>query len=317
MTRAAGLLTIALVLLLAAGRAAALDPVAVVTELHWDAGQIEVRRGNESGWEPAKPLLALRPGDQIRALGDARAVLVFVGGHGQQVVSAVNSPFSVEVRDEGRLGERVHVVVGRVTEFLTGQQRDLDRVPVASRSVLPPRVVILSPRNTRLLPGHVSFEWSGSESLRYRVRLSGPQGVVWEQANLPRVALTYGGAAPSPASTTAYAWELTASNQSLEVALFEIVSDADARRIREALDLLTPATLPGYSQSTIIVLRAGLLIQERLYADARHELMAGLSADPDEPTLHVLLSKVYEQVGLSELSILELTEARDRLGRRP
>ncbi len=59
------------------------------------------------------------------------------------------------------------------------------------------------------------------------------------------------------------------------------------------------------------------LIQERLYADARHELMAGLSADPDEPTLHVLLGEVYERVGLSELSARELTEARDRLGRRP
>ncbi len=290
--------------------------MAVVTELHWDAGQIEVKRGNQSGWEPAKPLLALRPGDQIRALGNGRAILVFAGGRGTQVVSAVNSPFAVEIRDEGRVGERVRAVVGRVTEFLTGQQRDLDRVPVASRTVLPPRVVILSPRNTRVLPGDVSFEWSGSESLLYRVRLSGPQGVVWEQANLARPAVTYRGAAPSAASTTAYAWELAASNQYLEVALFEIVSDADARRVREALDLLTPATLPGYSRSTIVVLRAGLLIQERLYADARHELIARLAADPDEPTLHVLLGEVYERIGLVEIAAREFAEARDRVGHR-
>jgi hypothetical protein len=205
MRRAAALLAAALVLLSAAGRAAALDPVAVVTELHGDAGQVEVKRGSESGWEPAKPLLALRPGDQIRALGNARAVLVFVGGRGQQVVSAVNSPFSVEVRDDGRVGERVRAVVGRVTEFLTGQQRDLDRVPVASRTVLPPRVVILSPRNTRLLPGDVSFEWSGSESLRYRVRVSGPQGIVLEQTDLPRATVSYLSPAPLPSSDTAYA----------------------------------------------------------------------------------------------------------------
>ncbi len=316
MTRAAGLLAVALVFLWAAARAVALDPVAVVTELHGDAGQIEVKRGSESGWEPAKPLLALRPGDQIRALGNARAVLVFVGGRGQQLVSAVNSPFSVEVRDEGRVGERVRAVVGRVTEFLTGQQRDLDRVPVASRTVLPPRVVILSPRNTRLLPGDVSFEWPGSESLRYRVRLSGPQGVVWEQADLPRAAVTYRGGTASPASNAAYAWELAASNQYLEVALFEIVSEADARRVREALDLLTPATLPGYSRSTIVVLRAGLLLQERLYADARHELMVGLSADPDEPTLHILLGEVYERIGLVEIAAREFAEARDRVSHR-
>ncbi len=316
MRRAAALLAAALVLPSAAGRAAALDPVAVVTELHGDAGQVEVKRGSESGWEPAKPLLALRPGDQIRALGNARAVLVFVGGRGQQVVSAVNSPFSVEVRDDGRVGERVRAVVGRVTEFLTGQQRDLDRVPVASRTVLPPRVVILSPRNTRLLPGDVSFEWSGSESLRYRVRVSGPQGIVLEQTDLPRATVSYLSPAPLPSSDTAYAWELAASNQQMEVALFDIVSETDTRRIREALELLTPASLTGYSPSTIVVLRAGLLIQERLYADARRELVAGLAADPDEPTLHLLLGDVYERIGLVEIAAREFAEARDRVGHR-
>jgi predicted Zn-dependent protease len=102
----------------------------------------------------------------------------------------------------------------------------------------------------------------------------------------------------------------------MEVALFDIGSETDTRRIREALELLTPASLTGYSPSTIVVLRAGLLIQERLYADARRELVAGLAADPDEPTLHLLLGDVYERIGLVEIAAREFAEARDRVGRR-
>ncbi len=306
-----------LVMLLPAGRAVAVEPVAVVTELHTSAGEIEVKRAGEGVWELAKPLLALRPGDQIRALGDGRAVLVFAGGRGTQVVSAANSPFSVEAREGIGVAERTRAVVGRVAEFLIGQQKDLDRVPVASRPAGAPRVVILSPRDTRVLPGALTFEWAGWGSLRYGVRLSGPQGVMWEQADLPRPSVAYPASAPALVSNVRYSWQLDTSDLYVERTSFEVVSASNAQRIRDTLDLLAPATLAGYSRSTIVVLRAGLLLQERLYADARRELLAGLAADPDEPTLHVLLGQVYERVGLAELAVREFAEARDRVSRRP
>jgi len=317
MKGAAGILIAGLAVLLPAERAIALDPVAVVTELHGGAGQVEVKRAAESDWEPAKPLLAVRQGDALRALGDGRAVLVFAGGRGTQVVSAANSPFSVEARDEVGVGGRVRAMVSRVTGFLAGQQKELDRVPLGSRVAVAPRIAILSPRDTRLLPGDVNFEWSGWESLRYRVRLSGPQGLLWERGDLPRGSVIYPGTAPTLVPNTRYSWELGTSDQHAETASFEIVSPSDAQRIREALDLLTPATLAGYSPSTVVVLRAGLLMQERLYAHARRELLAGLAADRDEPTLHVLLGDIYERVGLAELANREFAEALDRVTRRP
>ena len=76
--------------------ATAADPVGVLTEIRAERGRVEVKRAGESEWKPAQPLLALRPGDQIRVSGEARASLVFTGGRGAQAVSAANSPFSVQ-----------------------------------------------------------------------------------------------------------------------------------------------------------------------------------------------------------------------------
>ena len=75
-----------LVLALAA-LASAADPVGVLTEIRAERGRVEVKRAGESEWKPAQPLLALRPGDQIRATGEARASLVFTGGRGAQAVA--------------------------------------------------------------------------------------------------------------------------------------------------------------------------------------------------------------------------------------
>ena len=85
-TKTCMVLTAAL-LLAWASLALAADPVGVLTEIR---GQVEVKRAGEGKWTAAQPLLALRPGDQLRATGDAHAALVFTGGHGAQAVSVAS-----------------------------------------------------------------------------------------------------------------------------------------------------------------------------------------------------------------------------------
>jgi len=60
--------------------AIAADPVGVLTEIRAEKGRVEVKKAGEADWKVAQPLLALRPGDQIRVSGEARASLVFTGG---------------------------------------------------------------------------------------------------------------------------------------------------------------------------------------------------------------------------------------------
>jgi hypothetical protein len=305
----------AVVLVLAAVASAA-DPVGVLTEIRAERGRVEVKRAGESEWKPAQPLLALRPGDQIRATGEARGSLVFTGGRGAQAVSAANSPFTVQAPTAAGASDKVRGLVGGVTDFLAGKQKNLAYLPLSVRSVRPPRVAQLQPRETKLLPGAVTFEWTGSDTLRYKLRVLGPQGILWEQANLPRKPVVYPASAPVLEPGVRYFWQLETEGQPMQQAEFQILPAAEARRVRESLDVLVPASLPGYPPSSVALMRAGYVLRDGLYADARRELLTALAGDPDEPTLHLLLGQVYDTIGLGELAQREFIEARDLSSRR-
>ena len=237
--------------------ATAADPVGVLTEIRAERGRVEVKRAGESEWKPAQPLLALRPGDQIRVSGEARASLVFTGGRGAQAVSAANSPFSVQQPAAAGASDKVKGLVGSVTDFLAGKQKDLAYLPLSVRAVRPPRVAQLAPRETKLLPGPVTFEWSGSDTLRYKIRVLGPQGILWEQANLPRKPVAYPASAPALEPGVRYFWQLETEGQPTQQAEFQILSADEAKRVRESLDILEPASLSGYPLSSIALVRAG------------------------------------------------------------
>ena len=123
-----------------------------------------------------------------------------------------------------------------------------------------------------MLPGAVTFEWTGSDTLRYKIRVLGPQGLLWEQANLPRKPVSYPASAPVLEPGVRYTWQLEPTGQPMQQAEFEILPAAEAARVRESLDILAPASLPGYPPSSIALMRAGYELRDGLYADARREL---------------------------------------------
>jgi hypothetical protein len=288
----------------------AAEPVAVVTEIHAGRGDVRVKLAGDADWKAPQPLLSLRPGDQVRASGDARVVLVFAGGRGSQTVSASNSPLTVAT-PAGGSGSGV---LGSVTNALFGKQEKpayvSTFVPLSTRSARVPPPTLLSPRETRLLPGQVRFEWAGSDLARYRVRVFGPDGLVWEQADLPRLAVPYPPTAPALEPGKRYAWELHTERQPVQRAEFEMMGPADAVRVRSMLSNIDPAALPGYSPTTVVVMRAGYLFQEGLYHDARRELLDGIATNPQEPSLQQLLGHVYDRMGIRDLAVDAFDEAR-------
>src|SRR5215831_13484159 len=106
MVRALRVLAGTVLALALATMAMAADPVAVITEIRAEGGQIEVKRAGESSWGAAQPLQALRAGGQLRAAGAARAAVVFTGGRGAQSVAAANSPFTVQPPATAASGEK-------------------------------------------------------------------------------------------------------------------------------------------------------------------------------------------------------------------
>jgi hypothetical protein len=287
--------------------ACAAEPVAVLCEIHIGQGEVWVQHAGTSDWMPPRPLLALHTGDQIRAEGDGEAVLIFTGGGTQTVLSA-NSPYTVQAPTAESGRENVGALVGRVTQFLLGQGKSPTYRPLAVRSPLQP--VILSPRETKLLPGPVTFEWLGSDRLRYSIRVRGPQGLLWEQVQLPRQPLSYPEAAPALGAGARYTWELQTNGHPVQRAQFEFVPVSEAARVQETLALLQPDTLPGYSSNAILLLRAGFFFREGFYQESRREILAGIAADANEPTLHLLLGYVYDRMGLKEAAGAAFEEAR-------
>jgi len=313
--KAASGVIVALLLVLAGAPAWAQEPLAVLTEIQVKRGKVEVKTAAEPDWQVPKPLLSLKPGDQVRASGEGRAVLVFTGGRGTQIVTQANSPFTVQAQAGEGVSDRAKAVMGNVTTFLLGQQREKTYQSLSVRSVRAQPPVILAPRETRVLPGGLNFEWAGSDRLKYRVRLLGPQGaVIWEQAELDRKPLAYPGSAPALSPGVRYTWELETREHGVQRASFDVAQPADAARVKDALTSLTPASAKGYPAATLSLMRAGLFFQETLYADARRELVTAIAADPEEPTLHLLLGHVYDRIGLKGMAANEFDEAEALTG---
>lgn len=309
-------LTIVLVLALA-GLAHAADPGAVLTEIRRGKGGVAVKVSGDPDWKPARPLMSLRPGDQVRAEADARAVLVLTGG-GARTVTAENSPFVVTPPSASGGSENVKTMVTGVAQYLAGKQGEPTYLRLTSRSLGAPAAttpVIVSPRGTRILSAPVTFVWTGGESLRYTVEVVGPGGRVWSASDLPRAPVTYPSSAPALRPGVSYEWVLIAGGFQPLRARFEIVSQDEASRIQSSLRMLEPRELAGYPRSTVTLLRAGLLASERLYQDALDELTDNLGAAPDEPTIHFVMGQLYDQIGLRHLAEQAFARARSLEGR--
>lgn len=294
-------------LVLAPGLARGADPVAVLTEIQVRRGQVHVKAVGDTDWSAPKPLQSLRPGDQVRVVGDGRAVLVFTGGRGTEIVTSTNSPYAVKAQPEGGTADRAKAVIGGVTNFLLGQQRERTFQSLSVRSVRSQPPSIIGPRDTRVLPGNVVFEWLGSDRLRYTVRLVGSQGVVWQQSDLEGKTVAYPASAPALTPGTRYMWELETKEHGIQAAQFEVAPAADASNVKDALAVLR--TAKGYTPATLSLMRGGLLVQNGFYADARREIETGIKTSPEEPTLYLLLGHVYDRIGLKQQAAQAFDEA--------
>jgi hypothetical protein len=240
---------------------------------------------------------------------------MFMGGQGTVTVAASNSPYTVQSVAEGGVRGKTSEVVTTVTRILMGKKKDLAYTALATRSVKRPPV-ILSPRDGRLLAPPV-LEWTGPDRTRYTVRLFGPQGLMWEQVGLPQAPFHYPPTAPPLNPGVLYRWELETNDSPVQQGRFSILSATEIAGIRENLSALEPGALPGYPKNTVALMRAGFLFEQELYADARTELLAALGADPDEPSLHLMLGHVYERTGLPALAGEEFDEAQYLSSRTP
>ena len=289
---------LAAVLVLAAVPALAATPIGVITELHLRNGQVEVKPAAGGDWQAAQPLLSINEGDQVRAAGAGRAVLVFVASQRSTVVTPANSPFVVAPPAQPGFGERVKAAVG----FL--QSTPVKPQSLQTRSTGEP-VVLLAPRTLVAAEG-VTLEWTGRGTSRYTVRvISGDGRVLFERKALEAQPL-----ALSPDDVRLvpgrYRWEVESQAHGIHHAAFDVATPDAVAQAGAAADAVEQARYPAV---TAALLKAAALSRERFHAAARRELLRAIAASPDEPTLHVVLADVYDKTGLPHLGDAERSRA--------
>lgn len=290
------------------------EVAAMVTEIHVGRGQVDIGSTGGDRWRPARPLLALREGDTVVTTADAWAVVVLTGGRGTVRVDEATSPFVVPAptAGQGRL-DKGRMLLETSLEFLSTTRRELFGNLGSRGGVRPP--VILAPRNGRMLPDSLVFEWRGSSSSRYGVRVVGPDGPVLERAEIAATRFEYPKDAPTLTPGVRYRFQLLPAWHPPQEVWFELVDPELARRVRQELQDLD-TVLPEPTAPTAAVLRTGLLAHHALLHDARLGLAAALARHPDEPTLHFLLGELYTRQGLTQEAAEAFAEARFLLGGR-
>ena len=282
----------------------------MITEIHLGGGQVEVRSAESELWRAAAPLRTLRSGDTVSATGDAWVVLVLSGRRGVVRVDEAKSPFVVPAPPaaRGQLDKGLEILEASFS-FLSTTSGELPLATLGTRAGMKPPV-ILTPHNGLVLPDALVFEWRGSQSSLYALRIVGPDGLVLERTNLATTRFEYPKSAPPLAAGVRYRFQLLPAWHPPQEVWFELVDPDIARKIRDDLRDLEEALGPAPSPATLVTLRAGFLAHNGLLHDARLGVVDELARQPDEPSLHCLLGDLYARQGLPEEAMESFAEAR-------
>ena len=292
-----------------AARAQTAETAAVITELKPGRGRVEVKPAAGGDWKPARPLLALRAGDALRTTDNASAVVLLSGGRGTVRIEGASGSFTVPGAAAAGQGQKARALVEASLGFLAGTTKESSQAVLATRSAARPPIIV-SPRNGPVLPEALAFEWLGSRSTRYTVRVTGPAGPVVERREVTGARWEYPADAPALSPGVRYTLQVVVVGRPPQEAWFQLADAERARAVAEDLAGLEQELGPSVSPTSRAVLRAGLLAREGFLHDARRVVVAALAADRDEPTLHLLLGDLYTRTGLTDLAAESFDEAQ-------
>ena len=309
-THGVRMLVVTLTLILAPTMALAQgESLGMITEIKVGKGRVEVKAVGKPDARPAAPFLALRAGDTVRATDNAFAVILLTGGRGTVKIEASNSPFVLAAATGDSKLQKAQTLMAGSVGFLAANAGEPPKAVLSVRAGVKP-AVILTPRDTAVLPGPLTVEWLGTQFARYTVRVSAPTGVLLEKKGVVGARFEYPADAPTLTSGVRYTLVIEPATGVAQQTSFEVVDATRAATIRQNLEDLADALGPSVPSNTAVAIRTGMLAREGMLYDARQAVMAALAKDPDEPSLHTLLGQIYQKSGLPEQAAESFDEAQ-------
>ena len=280
------------------------EAIAVITELKFNRGDIQLRATN--GAAAAKPavLQSLYPGNVIQTSRDAVAVVFFTDGSRTVTVDEKNPSF--EVRAGQAKSSQASSKVREVAGLLLGKKKPPTYVALSVRGKAQPPT-LLSPRNSKLLTDAPTFQWMGMDQQPGSVKVFGPQGMIWSADNINLTRIAYPASAPKLQPDVEYTWVIEKKGFSVNRVSSKLLTPGEVAAIKERVTEL--AGVSAASKTTLAVLKANFLMSKDLYHDAREVLTEAIATDSDEPTLHFVLAELYDKIGLKNLAGEEYNEA--------
>ena len=285
------------------------EVAAVITEMRIGRGQVEVRTAGTPEWRAAAPLLSLYAGDELRATDNAWAVVLLSRGRGTTKVEAASSPFVIPGAppNDNRL-QKLRAILEGILDYLSSAGKDFPQADLAVRGGPKPPVIV-TPRNTRILPDSLAFEWLGSRFGRYTIRIAAPSGIVLERPDQTGGKFNYPANAPPLIPGVRYAFQVQSTGHPAQEVWFELIDAGRAQSLRQDLMELDQTLGSTTSPNSIAAMKVAFLARDGLLHDARLAVVAALAKDPDEPSLHLLLGNLYAKLGLPELAADSYDEA--------
>ena len=287
------------------------EVIAVITELKFNNGDIQIMNPGKSALEKPAVLQSLYAGSRVQASKNAVAVILFTDGSNVVRVEEKNSPMEIKATAKGaqaggKLKEAANLLVGKknTPSLVALAVRGKTRGPT-----------LLTPRASKLTTTTPNFQWMGMEGQPSTIKVFSPDGVIWSAENVALTQANYPSSAPALQPGVSYAWSVERRGVPPEKAAFSIASAEDARTTQEQLAGLSANA--NLSKTTLAILKGSFLISREFYYDAREILLEAAKSDPDEPTLHFLLGEVYDRTGLKSLAQEEYSEAQLLTTRKP
>lgn len=289
------------------------NPVGIITEVK---GHVQIKRAGERAWKTAKVNMPVYIGDVLRTGSDGRAVVWTPTGQVQTIGPRKTVRMAPVKNPRKSLWREVW------TSFVSWMkanfsEESLAQVAAARTPISSPvknHLILLSPRNTKVLEERPVFTWAEVEGAQgYRVTIGFFDGSkrIWETV-VNKNSLRYPIDAPELKPDKVYVWEVEAIGvpNASESAWFVVLHPAEARDIKFTLRQLRDKA-PDFLAYSLVA--ASFLESRGCYLDAISLLEDALKKSPRQPEPKFLLATLYETVGLSKRAQQMRAEAREGL----